>query len=109
MCQLYSFQGGFDHIRLIDDLIIGEIHIHSGCDLTNLRLITYQDCICNAQSLGFMYSFQYRTVLCYGDCNSLPPTFFYFCYDVIKIHFLPYPFCPFSRLPAATAIRKIVR
>ena len=87
MCQLYSFQGGFDHIRLIDDLIIGEIHIQSCCDLTDLRLITYQDCICNAQSLGFMYSFQYRTVLCYGDCNRLLPTFFYFCYDVIKIHF----------------------
>ena len=94
MCQLYSFQGSFDHIRLIDDLIIGEVHIQSGCNLTDLCLITYQDCICNAQSLGLMYSFQYCTVLCNGDCDGLLPTLFYFCYDVIKIHFLPFLSAP---------------
>ena len=98
MCQLNCLQGSLCHIGLVDNLITCQIHINRSGNLSNLSLVTYQNCVCNSLCLCMTYSLQHSGVLCCCHCNLLHSAALNLCNNIIKTfdHF------PASFLPRRT-------
>ena len=50
--QLDGLEGGLHFVRLVDDLIVGEVDVQLGCDLADGSLITDQNGVGNALLVG---------------------------------------------------------
>ena len=86
MGQLHRFQCRLGHIRLVNNLIITQIHIHLRRDLTDLGLVAYQNGICNALLLGLPYCAQHRLVLSGRHSHLFHTALVYFVDDIIESH-----------------------
>ena len=86
MNQLDSGQCCLIHIRLMDDAdaVLVQIPADLSGNLTDLRLITDQNRLCDSSLLRLKNSFHNRKVLCRRNRQLLGGDFLHLCQDVFK-------------------------
>ena len=95
--QLDGLEGGLHLVRLVDDLIVGEVDVQLGCDLADGSLIADQNGVGNALLVGGVDSLQNSVILGGGHGQLLLAAGLYFRDQVLKIHFTAPRFASFQR------------